>query len=566
MQFTITDQLPAVLDPVHAMPITGIYDPVAAITTMLVDPLFTPIPGRTVTITDDQGGSHDHDSIRSIFMRALSDTVNQSANAEAKALMSQGLIHFDASTSLLFNEAFLLQAAAQRKLPAPSPRVIYSAGSDVIPAAKSLLSNPGLDAEGDLFAAIGYTYSPETLGFWFRTETDFNDFKTWLDQQVNVMAPVLPQETLDLMKKFGALRLKGLTESLILRKDDGDELQDYSFARTLVNLLTQYVALERKNAAATPPTAMGAGILPFTVSELALPRTIVLVNAEAHARTSARRVDAEWNIINASLSNPVKVISKKNLSKLTALSRATAKAQSRAANAASNKIAQLGRSAKISFRKQSPNSVDLLSGITRVLKRMKEVNRSQNIFRKTKMSFVKANRRDPMDFNKPGKMTSVHYLPDIHVYIDTSGSISESNYQQAVIMLIKLAKKLNVNLYFNSFSHVMSQETLLRTQGKSTNAIWREFQKIPKVNGGTDYEQIWRYINASRARKQRLSLVITDFEWRARSQRIEHPKNLYYAPCGNMNWDALVFHAEAFSKSARHLEPAIAQRLIGMVA
>jgi predicted metal-dependent peptidase len=197
---------------------------------------------------------------------------------------------------------------------------------------------------------------------------------------------------------------------------------------------------------------------------------------------------------------------------------------------------------------------------------MKEVSRSQNVLKKTKTTFSKANRRDPLDFNRPGKITSNHYLPDLHIYIDTSGSISEANYQQAVLMLIKLAKKLNVDLYFNSFSHVMSQEVLLRTKDKSVLRIWEEFRTLPKVTGGTDYKQIWNYINISEKRKRRLSLVVTDFEWSPSTQREQHPANLYYAPCSSMNWASIVQSAGYFSKSMRHIEPAIAQRLIGLVA
>lgn len=573
MQFTITDQMPAALIPLPIIAVTGDYDPIPALTRMLVDPIFEPLPGRTVTVTDDSGHTHDPDSIRDLFLRSLSDSVDVKANAAIKSLLAAALINYDRTTPLLVNETFLVQAASRCKLPAPGPRVLYSASSDVSPSARALLAQPGPDTADGFFAALGYTYAPETLGVWFRTETDFEDFKVWFDQQVNTLAPLLPADTVNLLQKFGQLTLKGLTESLVLRKDDDDEIQEYSFARVLVNLLTQYASLQASGtmpmpttANAAAPPALAGGLLPFSVSELLLPRTVVLVNVEVHARTSPRRIEREWQIINASLNNPIKVVSNKRLSKLTALARAAAKASSQAANSASNQLAKAGRSARITFRKQSPNTVDILTGVTRALKRMKEVNRSQNIFRTQKTSFVKANRRDPMDFNKPGKVTSTRYLPDLHVYVDTSGSISESNYQQSMLMLIGLAKKLNVNLYFNSFSHVMSQQVLLRTAGKSTTAIWGEFQKIPKVSGGTDYEQIWKYINASPARSRRMSLIISDFEWRARSQRIEHPKNLYYAPCGNMDWDTLVYHASEFSKSVRHLEPAIAQRLIGMVA
>lgn len=85
-------------------------------------------------------------------------------------------------------------------------------------------------------------------------------------------------------------------------------------------------------------------------------------------------------------------------------------------------------------------------------------------------------------------------MPDIHVYIDTSGSISEENYQDAVMMLIRVAKKLNVNLYFNSFSDILSQTTLLKVKDRSPASIWKEFRKVPKVTGGTEFQQVWEYI------------------------------------------------------------------------
>ncbi|PDQ35494.1 MAG: hypothetical protein B5766_05360 [Candidatus Lumbricidophila eiseniae] len=565
MQFNISDQRPATLDPIHMLPIKGTYDPAPAMRETLVDPLFEPLPGRSVSITDDKGSSYNQDAILNLFMHTLSGTVNNRAEQGVKNLLAQGLINFELTSQLLVNEVFANQAGAASKLPTPGPRVIYSANSDVIPAAKALLSRPDETMAKSMFASLAFSYCPETLGFWFLTESAYDDFRQWFDQQVIVLSAVLPADTLNLLQKFQQLNLSGLTESLTLRKNDADQLHDYSFARVLVHLLMQYSRLQQNQAAATPGTLLESGVLPFVLTELFLPRTVVLVNTEAHARASAHKVDAEWRLINQSLNSPVKVVSASQLSKLTALSRALAKASSAAVQASTQRSQQIGRSAKIVFRKQAPTTVDIMVGLMRVLKQMKEVNRSQNIFRKVKTTFTKANRRDPQDFNKPGKSVSTHYLPDLHIYVDTSGSISESNYQHAIMMLIKLAKKLNVNLYFNSFSHIMSQEVLLKTAGKSTSQIWKEFQRIPKIAGGTNYEQIWQYINTSLARKRRLSLVITDFEWRARSHRVEHPKNLYYAPCSNMDWDRIVGHMRGFVESARHLDPAIAQHLIGVI-
>ena len=559
MTITLSGQKPATLSPVHTLPVTGAYDPVSAIQEGLVEPLFEPLtPGSTVSIVDGKQHPLDKDHVLDMIMRTVGPTVNGSAEQDVKSLLQQGLVNYDQTTPLLVNELFAVQAAHANKLPHPTPRMLYTASTDVIPAAKKLLAGTAKD-DGELFASIAYAYHPEALGFWFQSSSAYDDFLVWLQQQTSALSSVLPGTTANLLTKFAQTNLKGVVEGYVLRKDDNDANEEYSFARVIVHMLMSY----QQQAASASGAPRVVGTMPFVVSELYLPRTIVIVNVEAHARATARKVDTEWQLVNASIASPVKVVSNKALSKLTALPRAMAKAASQAAQAGA-KAAQSGRSAKIVFRKQAPTKVDIEKGLLLVLKRMKEVNRSQNILKKSHTSFARANRRDPQDYNRPGRVTSTHYLPDLHVFIDTSGSISEANYQDAVMMLIKLAKRMNVDLYFNSFSDSLSQEVLLRTKGKSVGRIWQEFRRIPKVRGGTEYEQIWHYINASPARQKRVSLVVTDFEWRARPQRVRHPKNLYYAPCSSMNWDRIVHHATGFTKSVRHIDPAIATKLIGM--
>jgi hypothetical protein len=562
MALTITNQKPAQFSPVHTLPVSGVYDPVAGITATLVEPLYTPLnQNHQVTITDAAGNNLDQDATTQLFLACLGDNVNHQAEDAVKSLVAQGSIYYDKNSPLLVNEMFAVQAGVQHKLPTPTPTCIYTAQSDVIPAAKKLLAGQVNDA-GELFASIAYAFHPETLGIWFQSSAAFDDFKTWLTNATASLSAVLPAVTTNLLTQFASVTLKDLTESLLLRKSDADENDEYSFARVLVHMLMEYVR-QQETAAAAAGTLPEAGAMPFLLSELFSPRTLVIVNVEAHARATANKVTNEWKMINASIAAPVKVLSNKSISKLTALPRAAAKAAH--ASAVAKTQQQNGRSAKVTFRKQAPSKVDLVKDLMRVLKLMGQVNRSLNVFRKVKSSFVKANRRDPDDWNKPGKVVSTHYMPDLHVYIDTSGSISERHYQQSVIMLITMAKKLNVDLYFNSFSHILSQEVLLRTANKSVGQIWAEFRKIPKVNGGTEYKQIWDYINASPARKARLSIVITDFEWYPPTTREEHPKNLYYAPCSSMDWTRITRYAQSFVKGMRHIEPALAQRMLGMM-
>jgi hypothetical protein len=564
MTIIVTNQKPAVLDPVHTISCKGDYNPLPAIASVIVDPLRTPLnPAAPVSITDANGNDLGP-GIEQLLMPCLTDTVQPSAEQTMKELLGQTLVNYDHGTPLPVGELFAAQAGRAHKLPAPSRTVIYTAREDVIPAAKGLLAGSG--SADEFFAALAYAYHPDTLGFWFQSAAAFDDFKAWLTGQIQSMSAALPAQTVKLIGDFAALSLKGLTESLQLRADDADGNDEFSFARLIVHMLMVYVEQQRAQAQSQQPAAPAdaVGILPFTVGELFCPRSLVLVNVEAHARARASRVTSEWRIINQALAAPVKVVSHQALSKLTTLQRATAKAKAMASMQQSGR--QAARAARVLFRKQPPSKIDLFAALTRVLMRLGKVNRSQNIFRKSKTTFLKANRRDPDDFNKAGRIISVSYMPDLHVYVDTSGSITEANYQEAVLMLIRIAKKLNVNLYFNSFSHVLSQETLLKVENKSTTQIWREFRKVPKVDGMTDYLQIWRYINASAVRKRRLSLVITDFEWSPPSTREDHPANLYYAPCGAMDWDSMVRSARQFTRAMQHIEPATAQRLLGMIA
>ncbi|MFC4048363.1 hypothetical protein ACFOY4_01595 [Actinomadura syzygii] len=559
MTITVTNQKPAVLDAVHTITCKGDYDPLPAIESAIVDPLRTPLnPGAPVAMADAQGNDITGD-IGALLMHCLGATADPAAEQTMKELLGQTLVDFDQATPLPVGELFAVQAGRRYKMPAPGPSVIYTARDDVIPAAKSLLSGSG-DGEA-FFASLAYTYHPNTLGFWFQSNAAFDDFKQWLGRQTQAMSSALPPDTTKLLGDFANLSLTGLTESLLLRQDDTQGNQEFSFARLVIHMLMTYVQQQR---AARQASTDVVGVLPFTVGELFCPRSLVLVNAEAHARASASKVTKEWKLLNRSLTSPIKVVSHRNLTKLTTLQRATARAQAIAAKQQPGRPGS--RSAQVKFRRQPPSKINLFGAITRVLRRMGKVNRSQNVFRKSKTTFLKTNRRDPDDYNKPGRITSVEYMPDLHVYVDTSGSISEANYQEAVLMLIRIAKRLNVNLYFNSFSHILSQETLLRVENKSVTQIWKEFRKVPKVTGGTEYKQIWDYIGASPSRKRRLSLVITDFEWSPPSTREEHPPNIYYAPCSAMDWNDMVSNAKEFAQRMKHIDPAIHQRLLGMVA
>src|SRR5699024_9377197 len=307
MTISVTNQKPAVLDALHVITCKGDYDHMPALHKAVVDPLLQPLsPHAPVSITDSKGNDLTAD-VGPLIEACLGENVNTSAEKQAKELLGQTMVNYDQSTSLPVGELFAVQAGQQNKMPTPSPRVLYTAQDDIIPAAKGLLA--GSCDESLFFASVAYTFHPNTLGVWFQSSAAFDDFKIWLNQQIQTMAGtgVVPVDTTRLLGDFAKLSLKGLTESLVLRKDDADGNEEYSFARVIVHMLMLYVQQQRSQST-QQGNALETGVLPFTIGELFCPRTITLVNVEAHARATSAKVTHEWNLINQSLASPVKVV------------------------------------------------------------------------------------------------------------------------------------------------------------------------------------------------------------------------------------------------------------------
>ena len=550
----IVNQKPVVLAPEYTDQIKKDLDVKDLLKQAVVNPLFTPlIPNQPVTMTAN-GTSYDADSIADLMSRCCRDVLDVMAEQSVKTILGQTMVNYNPNTNLGVIEMFPVQSGTAAKLPEPDgSSVIYTPATDVIPMARQFLAGTG--SYDSFFASLAYYARPETLGFYFVNELAFDSFIQWFTQQMSMLSTVLTSDVNKLASDFMQLKLPGLTESLILRNTDGESDEPLSFARLIINLLMQYTNV------AGPAEY---GVLPFNLRELVYPHTIVFVNVERHSRATAKQVSDEWKIINNALQNKnrPKMISNNSLRRLTAVQRSLQRIASMAANAATNQGAMAARAANFRFSKNRPTIVDTTRTIRKILSKMTVQGMTMNVYKSSKQSFAKPNRRDPDDYNKQGKVVSTKYQPDIHLYIDTSGSISERDYEDAVKACIAMAKKLNINMYFNSFSHVMSQTTRLHLEGKSKAAIYKEFQKVPKVNGGTDYEQIWNFINRSKKRVRELSIIISDFQWTARSAYVRHPKNLYYIPCSTLSWDDIVRDADSFCKSAVHNDPGIRARIL----
>lgn len=547
----VTNQKPTVLSPVYNDTISAAFDPIELLKSVIATPLFNPMVAGTKVSIKGNNNTITEDDITQQMLNCCGNAVNVTAETFMKELFHETLINFNKNTNIGMNEAFVVQSGTAANLPEPNDKIIYTPAQDVIPVSRQFL---GGQCDYDMFfASLAYYARPDTLGFYFANDVAFDGFKTWLSGQMTMLGNVLPPQTNQLMNDFQSLVLTDLTESLQLRNDDTDNNDPYSFARTLVSQLMLYTNVV---------SSAEFGVLPFTVSELLCPKTIVLVNVERHSKATAREISEEWKLINNSIQNKPQMISMNKLNKLTASQRNLQKIASAAVAAANNAGGGVGKSANMRFSKTRPTTMDMMKLVKRIMDKMTYVNKSMNVYKQVKSSFARPNRRDPDDFNKQGKMVSTKYKPDIHLYIDTSGSISERDYEDAVKACIAMAKKMNINLYFNSFSHYLSQTTRLHLENKSKAQIYKEFQKVPKVDGGTDYENIWHFINRSKKRTREISIVITDFEYYAPNRYIKHPKNLYYIPCSTLNYDNIKYWAERFAKTMVHNDPNIRKHLL----
>lgn len=542
---------PAVL----AQATTGAPDLNADLKAALIEPVFASQLGQApVFAFDDAQNPINVDDIFGIIATTLGDQINDTAEKEAKSFYAQAWTAFNPASNLLAREAYLNYAARMAKLPDPSPTCIYTVRDDVIPSAKSMLAQ-SVPPEHWL-ASLGFyvrgIQASNLLAFSFQSERVFEQFKNWFATRIATW-PNLPQNR-TLFTDFQKLKLDGPVEAVWLRKTHGDPNADAenSFARVLVRSLFDFVQ------SINDPYQVCA--LPFELYEMIEPTAVAFVNVEVHAKSKPSVITDEWQLIAQAKSMAVRMVSNNKLSKLSSMPRQLKKAAALSGQQMLGK--GVGRTAEIPFSGTRPPTALLIKRITKLLNRMGTKANSTNITKQRHRSCNVPSRRRPDDIDAPGWSNATIYRPDLHLYIDTSGSISEENYRDAILSAIAIARKLNLNLYFNSFSHVISECTYLPTAGRSVAQIYNQFRRVPKVDGGTDYAQVWNYINADKNRRQELSLIISDFEYYPPTHYIEHPKNLYYAPCSALDWNYMVHWATKLTRRMKHIDPNFRKRIL----
>lgn len=557
------------------------------ITDILDNQLLTPLAGvQPVVQTTDNGKTHtlSTDDMTHIITTPFAeneDTVQN--NKSAMNLLHQLTVNITPQTATLpVRRVFIAQQLGQASLPTPGPYVIYKAGNDIIPAAVDILNKHNLatgtfkdsvTAHHTFCASIGATFAPSTLGFSFLDNNKWRAFTTYFIDKINAhhaqgnITPNVMSQCMDLV----AIDLDDLTEHLLIRQSPDDLTDDYSFARLFTHYLMDYVRTQHAQAQAIDEP-VGVDVLPFDLEEWITPTNIVLINIDAHAHSNHHAVSRAWEEINAANRNPIKPLKASSITKLQSMSRIISNAQ-RTMQQTQRNVQHNNERHDISideFQEKAPRPIQIIDDIVTHLRTMGKVNFSRNPQQYTKKSLSRPSRRRPDDPNTPGKITTTRYIPDLHVFCDTSGSISIDDYQTSVVLLTQLAKKLGIDMYFSSFSHTISEELLLPTATLNQKKMAQLIERIPKVSGGTDFTQVWDYINDRSERKRRCNLMITDFEWLPSSRDTSRqPSTMLYAPCAvnaydNYHWQSMTRSAADFATAMHVHDPHIMQRMMGM--
>lgn len=522
----------------------GMSNLLANIENHILTPLYTSHNGTAVQIQQD-GKDVERDEICTHLSNVLSGKVYKQSEDFVKDLFEQTVLHYQKSP-LSVDQSFIWTTACKNKLPAPSSNIIYTPASDIIEPAKEILA--GIDSYDNLFVGIGFLFPIKSFTIAFKNQTVFNEFqqhlKTIMSQHGN-----LQLKTVNKLNQIATINLK-LIEAIRIKNNYMEE--DPEFDTVLNEAIQSFIA-----------TNQDCRLFPFSLQETIMPTVYTFIDVESHARETASTISQEYKNLKKLIDLNIKMISNKSIMSLSTIIKSNEKAQ-RQKNAHAKSKQELAKivTKKMKFSQKSPKIGFYLKEIQRIIKKTGQVQLSHNVTKTRAISFQKPNRRRPDNIDAPGKITKTEYKPDLHIYLDTSGSINESNYEDAMKLCIMLAKKLNINLYFNSFSHRLSEESFINVKNKSITEIYNTFVKIPKVSGGTNYENIWNYINASTNRSKRVSLLITDFEYYAPNKQMKHPKNLYYMPCSNLNWIKVLDAAQNFAESMIYIDPTIRKKML----
>lgn len=524
-----TDLMPIIDDPMIDLQ-TGAQKAL----TELINRFFTPLQaGSNVDVTLNNQ-SYDKDQFTNDLINVLTNTnENPQLNDQFSVLFHQSSQYKDSRIqnykNIIANSILLKQ-----KLPLPSNNIKYTYDADIQRQSKEYLTNPTPDNLQELNnGLIGTLVERPINNSWnfilIKNEKEYNKIKDTIDQLINQanIDPETQKKAIDIQSI--QLDQHSSFNSWVTGQDNDANQINRFITKALI-----------QNQADWLPINLHAMIQPLGFSFINLEN---LINSDQ--RSYSQELNQIANVTNKLVHFKMTTFKKVATAKSINQSMQKPKIRQKQYQKVANQIAQRKQ---VGFQKTMPSFKQQLNRLVQIVNSQTSKIMSDNSYKQTRTTFMRPNRRYPDDPSLRGSVQTTHYHPDLHIYLDTSGSIEEQQYRSAVTMLIMITQKLKTNLYFTSFSHEILPPVKLITKNVSPATVYSEIKRIPKASGGTEYENVWNMIdtisrqNQAHGQAPRLNFVITDFEYDLRNSwtpRVNQASTIktYYLPMAANQYD-----------------------------
>ena len=519
----------------------------------------------------------------------LADTIEKTWKADcpkathqtAKNLISAYMLDY-LPISWLKADNFLIDRLYQKyKLPEASDEILYTIPCDIIGPVKDYLDNK-IQAEQCITSISAYLNITAPV-VMFKTRKSFNDFQEYINRRIAMM-PLKP-ETRRLLRQFTELKMNSGFKCVKLRPTQHMRLAENTFARILTNLLEEYSvnsATVAQDECVMVSASIRSRIVPLAVV-FACAENIKIEDAETLNNDITTMKDfLDWldeqneaaesqsqngnGSKNGSKSKKSKTQNspdneneseengsgnKKNRPEDSTPSESNAEAEDQPFDmletnesekqkeerikSAINNITsnQPGSGRGDPTRRVDPNSVKALT--KRLKKKIKQLIQSTSARtmneRKTVIkTYMRESRRDPMNIDLKGQYYKTTYTKDLHLYIDVSGSINLSMIEFALNAAADIATKLKLNLFVTPFDSKLYEKQTIVIPGSviSKRSALKKLKRLPISGGGTKFDNVYKFIESSKKRKNEISIMITDY---CDCPRLPSPKTLYYMGC-----------------------------------
>lgn len=514
---------------------------------------------------------------------------------DAKSLLDLMFVDIDTDQPLILNN-LLLSRVISPVTPAPAANVRYSVNQDMRGPLREYVSawhtahltsrasaRVSTDYPGesqnhlDLFFLGSWAlYAPTALGLVVADDTVYSALITRIVDAATALhnAGDMPDNEFEKAEMLGDTDIIDPTEgitNIVLRTTVESVGPENSFARLVGREITRFVNEQRvdaeKNNMPYPCAVLG-----YDLPEWMNPSVVVINNANEISDMKLREINNRYIEISRYSNASPKIVDPRKLTTLNNMDSALRKIARDVATAKKrpDSVAVARINAKTNFPDRKPQLKVVVNDIAAVSKKMGDVTVSSNPYKVQRPTHTKSSRRHPHDPNYAGHYATKQYRPDYHLFPDRSYSIETEHYESSVLVILMLAQKFDVDVYYNSFSDVISKEYKLPLKGKSVAQMKQIIHNVPNVDGGTDFHQVYDYINQHPETHNRFCLMPTDFGWSPEWDGYphNHPGNLFYLPSfhqsSNHGWERVTNEAAEFINSMTRVVPDMSRRILGM--